>query len=145
MAHADEFQATVDKTIEALRCLINGDGKPFLDLYSHADDVTIFGGFGSYVRGWENTRANGELAASRFKGGELLQLEQLSSGVSGDLAYTVWIERYQVKVEGRQEPGSLAVRVTHIFRREDGVWKLIHRHGDPILQMTEAAAVLQDK
>jgi ketosteroid isomerase-like protein len=67
----------------------------------------------------------------------------MALGASGDLAYTVWIERGKVRVEGRDEPGMLAVRVTHIFRREDGEWKLIHRHGDPIVEKPEAGAALQ--
>ncbi len=137
-----DLQTFIDKTIEALKYLVNGEGKLFIELFSKADDVTVFGGFGSYERGWERVKANTELASSRFKGGDLLQIEQLATGLSGDLAYTVWIERFRVQVEGRQEPGSLAVRVTHIYRRENGEWKLILRHGDPIVQITEATAVL---
>ena len=64
-------------------------------------------------------------------------------GEGGDLGYAVWIERGAVSVEGRDEPGPLVVRVTHIFRREEGVWRLIHRHGDPIAEKTEATSVLQ--
>ncbi|MGI8825626.1 MAG: hypothetical protein ACR2JC_08270 [Chloroflexota bacterium] len=46
-------------------------------------------------------------------------------------------------VEGRDEPGSLVVRVTHVFRHQGSTWKLIHRHGDPIVDKTDAGAVLQ--
>ena len=66
----------------------------------------------------------------------------MAVGSSGDLAYAVWIERAEVRVEGRDDPGSLVVRATHILRREGGEWKLIHRHGDPITQITAATAVL---
>ena len=59
-----------------------------------------------------------------------------------DLAYAVWIERGEVRVEGRDEPGPLAVRATHIFRREHGAWKLVHRHGDPITQIGPPTSVL---
>jgi hypothetical protein len=32
--------------------------------------------------------------------------------------------------------------VTHVYRRVDGVWKLVHRHADPLITKTAAAAVL---
>ena len=67
----------------------------------------------------------------------------LVNGASGDLAYTVWIEHGEVRVEGRDDYAPLVVRVTHIFRREDGAWKIIHRHGDPVVEKTEATAILQ--
>jgi len=30
----------------------------------------------------------------------------------------------------RQIKAEEAIRVTHIYRREDGEWKIVHRHGD---------------
>ena len=137
-----ELGEIVDRTVAALNRLVAGDPTPFQALYSPTADVTVFGGFGAYERGWEQVSRNVAFAASRFRGGQL-EIEPLASGTSGDLAYTVWIERGEVRVDGRDEPGPLAVRVTHIFRREDGTWKLIHRHGDPIVEQTEATAVLQ--
>lgn len=142
MSGDDDLGELVDRTVAALERLVAGDPEPFKALYSHEPDVTVFGGFGAYERGWEQVSQNIGFAASRFRGGHL-EIERLAMGASGDLAYTVWMERGKVQVEGRDEPGALAVRVTHIFRREDGDWKLIHRHGDPIVEKTEAAAVLQ--
>lgn len=142
MSPTDDLRQTLDQTVAALNRLVNGDGGPYLRLWSHADDVTVMGGFGSYEKGWERVRQNTEFAASRFRGGQLLGIEEMAVGSSGDLGYAVWIERGDVRVEGRDEPGPLVVRVTHIFRREDGAWRLIHRHGDPIVQKTEATAVL---
>jgi ketosteroid isomerase-like protein len=142
MTRNHDLGELVDRTTAALIRLVAGDPEPFKALYSHEPDVTVFGGFGAYERGWDQVGQNIEFAASRFRGGHLA-IEPLAVGSSGDLAYMVWIERGQVRVEGRDEPGSLLVRVTHIFRREDGAWKLIHRHGDPIVEKTEAEAVLQ--
>ena len=49
--------------------------------------------------------------------------------VSGDMAYTLGFERFNGSIAGRPvEP--VTVRVTHIYRREDGEWKIVHRHGD---------------
>jgi ketosteroid isomerase-like protein len=79
-------------------------------------------------------------------------LEPLTMGMSGDLAYTVYIEKSQVRVAGRDGAElaerisnlrPMALRVTHIFRREEGAWKIIHRHADAIMEKIEATAVLQ--
>src|SRR5918912_1389548 len=50
--------------------------------------------------------------------------------VSGDMAYGVFIERWRGRFKGRPEPTELMIRATLIFRREDGEWKAVHRHGD---------------
>jgi ketosteroid isomerase-like protein len=63
--------------------------------------------------------------------------------VSGDLAYTVAIERSEVRVAGQDKPAPMALRVTHIFRKEDGAWKLVHRHADPLMNKTAPGAVLE--
>src|SRR4029434_6971046 len=58
-------------------------------------------------------------------------VELLAAGVSGDLAYTVELEHTSVSVDGVPvEPYTL--RVTQVYRREDGEWKVVHRHGDQI-------------
>ena len=37
----------------------------------------------------------------------------------------------------------MALRVTHVFRKEDGAWKLVHRQADPLIDKTAPATVLQ--
>ena len=140
---ADDLDEMLDRTRAALGRLVSGDPEPYLALWSQHPDVTVMGGFGAYQTGWEGVRENTRFAASRFRGGQITDVERLAAGVSGDLAFAVWIERGEVRVEGRDEPGPLAVRVTHIFRREAGAWRIIHRHGDPITQIREASSVLQ--
>jgi hypothetical protein len=61
--------------------------------------------------------------------------------VTPELAYIVWIER--AKVGGRQEVSPLALRVTMIFRPEDGTWKVLHRHADPITTAQPIESVIQ--
>ena len=51
---------------------------------------------------------------------------------SGDLAYVVWLERSTAHFQGAAAPVDLALRVTHVLRREDGTWRLVHRHGDAL-------------
>jgi ketosteroid isomerase-like protein len=135
----DGFREVLEETVAALSGLIVGDPAPFNALWSHADDVTVVGGFGGYERGWERVKQNAEAAASRFTGGRLVGIELVTLGgsTSGDLAFSVWIEHFgDVRVAGREESAPLTVRVTHIFRREEGAWKLIHRHGDQVAERT---------
>jgi ketosteroid isomerase-like protein len=57
--------------------------------------------------------------------------ELVAGDASGDLAYTVGYERHSVSKEGGPvEPHAL--RVTHVYRRENGVWRVVHRHGDEV-------------
>jgi ketosteroid isomerase-like protein len=49
--------------------------------------------------------------------------------VSGDLAYTVGYQRYAGSISGAPAQDTV-LRVTQIFRREEGEWKVVHRHGD---------------
>ncbi len=49
--------------------------------------------------------------------------------MSGDLAYTVGFEHSLASMDGGPvQPNTL--RVTHVYRRENGDWKIVHRHGD---------------
>ena len=143
MPEPDELRDMLGRTVAALGDLVDGRAGPYLALWSHADDVTVMGGFGSYEKGWDRVRQNAEFAASRFRGGVLGAVEEMAVGESGDLAYAVWIERGEVRVDGRDEPAPLAVRVTHVFRGEEGAWRIIHLHGDPITEVRPAQSVIQ--
>jgi hypothetical protein len=52
------------------------------------------------------------------------------AGASGDLGYIVGIEHSSVSIGGA-EPEAYELRVTTICRRENGEWKVVHRHADP--------------
>ena len=123
---------------------INGDPALWRQQASHGDDVTIFGGWGAYERGWSEVGPRYDWAAARFRpSAAKVRVEYLASNVSGDLAYTVAIERSEPLLVGQAEPAPMALRVTHIYRREDGVWKLVHRHADNLMEKTAIEAVLQ--
>jgi ketosteroid isomerase-like protein len=123
---------------------INGDPALWIEHVSQNDDATIMGGWGAYEQGWDEVGPRYDWAAARFmESGVKMEVEYLASGVSDELAYTVAIERSEALIVGQDQPAPLALRVTHLFRMEDGEWKLIHRHADPLMEKTAPDAVLQ--
>lgn len=122
--------------------ITNGDPGGYKDLYSRRDDVTLANPFGPPVRGWAAVSDRLDLAASHYQDGEEAGFENFSTVVGEDIAYIVEVESYRTRVDG----GGLtpqAVRVTTVFRREGGLWKVTHRHGDPITAMRGGDSVLQ--
>jgi ketosteroid isomerase-like protein len=115
------------RQLAAERAIHNGDVAPRLALWSDRDPVTLFGAVmtGS---GWEQVSGQFRTVASWFSDSETYDVEVVAAGASGDLAYTVGYEHNTVKVKGERRTYTL--RVTHVYRREDGQWKIVHRHAD---------------
>ena len=68
-----------------------------------------------------------EHLADSFSDCTSYDLELLEAEVLGDTAYTVAIEHTSASVDG--VPRTYTLRATQIYRREDEVWKVVHRHG----------------
>jgi len=124
-----------DKIMELAKAantaMIQGNAKPLKELYSHREDITVLGGFGGFERGWSEVEPRLDWAASQFSSGSFSQ-EEVSTIVGTDLAMTVTIERFTAKI-GSGKDTSEELRVTQGFRREEDGWRLVHRHGDPLV------------
>ena len=81
---------------------------------------------------------------SVHRDGENLGFESLAKHVSAEFAYVLLIERDKVKVGTSEDRTPSALRVTMIFRPEDGTWKVVHRHADPITTPQPAESVIQE-
>ena len=107
--------------------LHNGDARPRFETWSTHEPVTLFGA-------WMNaTNADGAREVFRrleqsFADVEEGRISLVAHGVSGDLAYTVHREHTTTTING--EPREYVLRVTQVYRREDGRWQVVHRHAD---------------
>src|SRR5881397_1160898 len=131
MGDVDEFLAAVmPRQRQADLALLNGDSGQRKMLWSHENPVTVLGA-AKTVSGWPEVESLFDWLASNFSNGATYDLDLTAAGVSGDLGYVVGAEHSSASVGG--EPlAPIALRVTLIFRREDGEWKEVHRHADPI-------------
>ena len=125
----DEFlAATLARQVEAEEALHNGDAEPRLAMWSTKDPVTVLGAVRS-VSGWDEVSQLFRWLGSGFSDCASYRFELVAAGVSGDLAYTVGYEHTTASWDGIPlDPYTL--RVTHVYRREDGEWRIIHRHAD---------------
>jgi ketosteroid isomerase-like protein len=123
--------------------ITNGNPEVYKALYSRRDDVTLANPFGPPVRGWSEVSATLDRAAAKYRDGEVVGFENVSTVITSDLAYTVEVESYRARVGGAEELAPVAIRVTTAFRREHGAWKVVHRHADPITAARPPESVVQ--
>ena len=95
------------------------------------------------MRGRALIEEAGNRAASNYRDGRAIEFESLAKVEGDDWGYTLEIERFEAKVGGSDETTPIALRVTCIFRPEDGQWKLVHRHADSITELQPAESVVQ--
>jgi uncharacterized protein (TIGR02246 family) len=141
---AEDFERAIAESHCALDEIARGDPSAFFELYSRGDDATLANPFGPPARGREQIEEAGRGAASNYRDGRAVEFENLAKLVTEDLAYILEIERFEAKVGERDVVTPVALRVTSIFRREDGKWKLVHRHADPITAARPAESVVRD-
>jgi ketosteroid isomerase-like protein len=126
-----EFRATMlAAQAEAEEAIVTrSDAGPRMKLWSRRDPVTLFGAIGMCESGWNKLSQIFPWVAARFSNVTDFRFDVEVVEVIGDMAYTLGFERFNGSIAGRPvEP--VLVRVTHIYRREDGEWKIVHRHAD---------------
>ena len=144
MAAVDDLNEVLEQYHLAVDELLKGNPEPVKKLWSHREDVTLANPYGPPVRGWEQVAGTMEHAASQSRDGEIVGFETVAKYVTPELAYVVEIERLQARLGAREDIVPFALRATMIFRPEDGTWKGVHRHTDPITTPQPAESVLQE-
>jgi ketosteroid isomerase-like protein len=133
VAAVDDVDELIEQYYRAQREFLRGKPDSVKDLFSHTEDVTLANPYGPPVRGWDEVSKSIEHAASLRSEGTFVEWQIVAKYVSAELAYVVQIEQAEAKIGAREEITPIAVRATMIFRpEEDGEWKIVHRHADPI-------------
>jgi ketosteroid isomerase-like protein len=136
MAHEnvsdDDVSVLIERCAEAASAFIRGNMRRYVDLIEHGHDYTLLAPFGGEPRrGFDASEEALDATARYFRGGEAEQ-EVLATYASGNLVVLVVIERQHGEVGGLPDQ-DLSLRVTLVFRRDNGVWKQVHRHADPLV------------
>jgi ketosteroid isomerase-like protein len=113
--------------------LHNGDPAPRLAIWSTREPVSVLGAWRSAVGQQELRDLFHHLAETFSK-----CTSHVYELVAADMAFTAGYERTQVSVNG--EPRRYVLRVTQVYRSEDGEWKVAHRHADTVPESEEASS-----
>ncbi len=144
MSAVDSVDQLIERYDLALGEFVRGNPEPVKELFSHREDVTLANPLFPVGHGWEEVTERLERAAATLSDGQMADFEIVEKYVTPELAYVVRIERQQAKVGGSEDLAQIALRVTMIFRpEEDGTWKVVHRHADPITTPQPAESVIQ--
>jgi ketosteroid isomerase-like protein len=144
MAAVDDLDEVIERFDLAQGEVVKGNPEPALKLFSHREDVTLNNPLSPPAHGWDEVATASERAASQLRDGEMVGFEIIEKHVTPELAYVVRVERARAKVGGSEDIAPITLRVTMIFRSEDGEWKIVHRHADPITTPQPAESVIQE-
>jgi ketosteroid isomerase-like protein len=144
MAAVDDLDQLLQQWHPASDEFLKGNPEPVKKMFSHKEEVTLANPYGPPVRGWDKVEEVIDHAASQAREGRLLSVEIVAKHVSPELAYVVHVEHPEAKIGGSEDVTPFALRVTMIFRPEDGEWKVVHRHADPITTAQPAESVIQE-
>jgi len=124
-----ELAMAMEQATSAVASMRGGDPGPSIRCWTSSDEATLSGAWGTTEKGKAVTGTGQCFGRHYASGAGPVAAGQPAAAPGQDLAYTVGFERGPVSIDGGPVR-EMAMRVTQIYRRVDGGWKLVHRHAD---------------
>jgi ketosteroid isomerase-like protein len=144
MSAVDDIDGVLEQYQLATTEFLKGNPDPYKMVFSHQEDVTLANPFFPSVRGWDDVAQILERTASRLRDGEFVGSEMIAKYVTPELAYVVQLVWERARVGTSEDITPIALRTTMVLRPEEGTWKVVHLHGDPITTPRPAESVVQE-
>jgi len=139
MSELDDFlSTTLPRQLEAERAIHTGDPEPRMAMWSTNDPVTVLGA-GQNATGWDEASKLFRWLAAGCSTCTAYRFDLIAASVSGDPACTTGYEHTSVSWDGVPRE-RYTLRVTHLYRRENSEWTIVHRHGDKVSTDKSASA-----
>ena len=140
MSAKDEVREASKRFYAGLNRMANGEINALSDAWSHDASVTAMHPIGGREVGWDAVKDSFDQVGKAASEGKIELKDQLIH-VLGDVAYEVGIEKAGFKLAGQEVKGE--IRVTNIYQRNGGTWKMVHHHTDIAPAMVEVLNKLQ--
>ena len=126
-----DFEQFMKQRQDASVAWVNGDAAPLERLSTRKGPATFLAPGGGYEKGAEAVLSAYRDGAAHFESGETT-FEVIAMEAGPDLAYVTGIQHAKIIAKGKPGAKPMDLRITEVFRREDGEWKLVHRHADDL-------------
>ncbi len=140
MSAKDEVREASKKFYSGLNRMANGELNAFTDSWSHDESSTAMHPIGGREVGWNAVKNSFDQVGKAASDGKVELVDQLIN-VLGDVAYEIGKESARFKLAGQEVKAE--IRVTNIYHKADGTWKVVHHHTDISPEMVELLKKLQ--
>jgi len=140
MAKDDDVRKASSEFYKALNQMTNGNAESLKAIWSHREDVSTMHPVGGRQVGWDDVWNTWDQVAQVSSDGNVVLKDQVIR-TEGTLAFETGTEQAEFKIAGNKAAGE--VRVTNIYRNENGSWKIIHHHTDLAPEMVEVLKKLE--
>lgn len=127
---AADFDAFMKERERIASAYSRGDPEPLDGIVVREGTATFFPPRGRIVKGSAAVAKQYHQDAKLFSPRSKNELEIIDAGASGKIGFWVGLQRFEGAIGGKN--ANLTLRITEIFRRVHGEWKLVHRHADGI-------------
>ncbi len=127
MSAMKEVRAASARFYGALNRMAAGDAAPMADAWVQSDETSAQHPIGGRDEGYDTVVASFAKVAEIAGGGEIRLLDQRIDAGS-DMAVETGVETGTLVIGGHR--ATIHHRVTNVYRRMNGEWKLAHHHTD---------------
>jgi ketosteroid isomerase-like protein len=117
-----------------------GDTSLIAEVWAHNDNVTAMHPINGRNVGWKEISKSFDQVSDLASDG-MVDLKDQLIRVVGDVAYELGTEYGEFKLAGQK--CTIEHRVTNIYHKQGGMWKMIHHHADNSPAMIEIISQLQ--
>lgn len=127
MSTKDKVRQASAEFYAALTRMANGDASSMAGIWVHTNAVTAMHPIPGRDIGWKAVRKSFAQVATLASEGKV-RLKRQVIQVFGNVACEMGIEVGRFKMAGKQV--AIEQRVTNVYQRKRGSWKMIHHHAD---------------
>ena len=136
------LELVIAESHAALRKILNGDPSGYAALFADREDITLGNPFGPFGKGRAAVLEALGNASNKYKDGTVLAVDRIAVYGNGNIVCLVEIEHDRAKLGASPGFAEFAARVTSVYEKIGGRWKLVHRHADPITTSRPAESML---
>lgn len=127
MSEVNRIRTASDNFYKALNRMAAGDAAPMAEAWVSTAEASAQHPIGGRDEGYDNVIASFSKVAEIAEGGDIRLLDQKIVAGS-DMALETGVEKGTIKIAGTK--ATIDHRVTNVYLRSNGVWKIVHHHTD---------------